>query len=156
MYLLCIGASRGFAFVEFNATQEAARWMEMKQVERSSVQIPNRCVVARVPPTAPWRQGTVTQPSGLPRGHGCAPVKLTLSYLIIYLGIPHIFCRLFLNSRKLLSSLRNFSPRRVLLLVLCLKRYSSTNNEDREKGHSSRLTSFIVHCIRACGFISKS
>ncbi|XP_034949197.1 LOW QUALITY PROTEIN: RNA-binding protein 5-like [Chelonus insularis] len=25
------GASRGFAFVEFNATQEAARWMEMKQ-----------------------------------------------------------------------------------------------------------------------------
>ncbi|XP_015510651.1 RNA-binding protein 5 [Neodiprion pinetum] len=25
------GASRGFAFVEFNATQEASRWMEMKQ-----------------------------------------------------------------------------------------------------------------------------
>lgn len=97
MYLLCIGASRGFAFVEFNATQEAARWMEMKQVERSSVQIPNRCVVARVPPTAPWRQGTVTQPSGLPRGHGCAPVKLTLSYLIIYLGIPTYFADFFLT-----------------------------------------------------------
>lgn len=93
MYLLCIGASRGFAFVEFNATQEAARWMEMKQVERSSVQIPNRCIVARVPPTAPWRQGTVTQPSGPPRGHGCAPIKnyLNLPYLIIYLGIPTYF-----------------------------------------------------------------
>lgn len=34
--LLCIGASRGFAFVEFNATQEAARWMEMKQVEKNN------------------------------------------------------------------------------------------------------------------------
>lgn len=96
MYLLCIGASRGFAFVEFNATQEAARWMEMKQVERSSVQIPNRCV-ARVPPTAPWRQGTVTRPSGPPRGHGCEPQikKATSVYLF---RNPHVFLQTFLKS----------------------------------------------------------
>lgn len=28
----CVGASRGFAFVEFSTLQEAMRWMEMKQV----------------------------------------------------------------------------------------------------------------------------
>lgn len=28
----CVGASRGFAFVEFTTLQEATRWMEMKQV----------------------------------------------------------------------------------------------------------------------------
>lgn len=107
MYLLCIGASRGFAFVEFNATQEAARWMEMKQVERSSVQIPNRCVVARVPPTAPWRQGTVTQPSGPPRGHGCAPIKNFQSTVSNYLSRnPHIFCRLFLIRSQYSRSIR--------------------------------------------------
>ena len=29
---ICVGASRGFAFVEFNTLQEASQWMEMKQV----------------------------------------------------------------------------------------------------------------------------
>lgn len=103
MYLLCIGASRGFAFVEFNATQEAARWMEMKQVERSSVQIP-----MPMPSTAPWRQGTVTQPSGPPRGHGCAPIK-NIFFNISYSNYlsrnlsppPQYFCRHFLNSLSL-------------------------------------------------------
>jgi len=110
VYLLCIGASRGFAFVEFNATQEAARWMEMKQVERSSVQIPNRCVVARVPPTAPWRQGTVTQSSGPPRGHGCAPIKrLFQSTVPNYLSRnPHIFLQTFLNSLIIYSRNINY------------------------------------------------
>lgn len=101
MYLLCIGASRGFAFVEFNATQEAARWMEMKQVERSyGPEIPNRCVVARVPPTAPWRQGTVTQSSGPLRGHGCAPIKKAISISTVsYLSRnPHIFLQILLKS----------------------------------------------------------
>lgn len=30
--ICCVGASRGFAFVEFNTLQEASQWMEMKQV----------------------------------------------------------------------------------------------------------------------------
>lgn len=126
--------------------------MEMKQVERSSIQIPNRCV-ARVPPTAPWRQGTVTQPSGPARGHGCAPqikVYFNLPYLIIYLGIPRYFCRLFLSlaSTRAIYTYRIIykfvfhcnSPRRVLLPVLCLsyrkkqkKKISWTNNEDRRR-----------------------
>lgn len=143
MYLLCIGASRGFAFVEFNATQEAARWMEMKQVERSSVQIPNRCVVARVPPTAPWRQGTVTQSSGPPRGHGCAPIKrlfLYLLYLIIYLGIPTYFCRLFLTRSQYIRAISNYkftiklyTSRRAFTLSSVYHKSSWTNNEDRRR-----------------------
>ena len=36
LYYCCIGASRGFAFVEFNAAEEATRWMEMKQVENKT------------------------------------------------------------------------------------------------------------------------
>lgn len=31
-FLYTLGASRGFAFVEFNTEQEATRWMEYKQV----------------------------------------------------------------------------------------------------------------------------
>lgn len=98
-----------------------------------------RCVVARVPPTAPWRQGTVTQPSGPPRGHGCAPIKnyFNLPYLIIYLGIPTYFCRLFLirsqYSRNIGLSLRltDIPPRRVLLSVYHKSPW--TNDEDRRR-----------------------
>lgn len=125
--------------------------MEMKQVERSSVQIPNRRV-ARVPPTAPWRQGTVTRPSGPPRGHGCEPqIKgyFNLSYLnIIYLGIsPRIFVQTFLNSlarsrysrdiswilillRK--AAARAFLPR-VLVSVVKKKKFRGLTNEDRRR-----------------------
>lgn len=68
--------------------------MDGDETGRKKSRIPIRCVVARVPPTAPWRQGTVTQPSGPPRGHGCAHIHILSIYhiLIIYLGIsPHIF-----------------------------------------------------------------
>lgn len=144
--------------------------MEMKQVERSSIQIPNRCV-ARVPPTAPWRQGTVTQPSGPARGHGCAPqikVYYNLPYLIIYLGIPQIFLQTFLITRSQASTravsdykFAHNSPRRGRALYLssvCRKKKKrkkkrlsiylvDTNNEDRKEGHSSRLLFFYVVSI---------
>lgn len=32
MHYFCVGASRGFAFVEFQNLSEAVRWMELKQV----------------------------------------------------------------------------------------------------------------------------
>ena len=59
---------------------------------------PMRCTRAT---DAPWRQGTVTQPFGLPHGHGCAPIKkgyFNLPYLIIYLGVPIYFADFSYNS----------------------------------------------------------
>lgn len=85
MLLLCIGASRGFAFVEFNATEEAMRWMEMKQVETSVNPQSRRAIIARVPSTPRGDRAQITQSAGpasalaalLHKGH------IHLSYLYI-------------------------------------------------------------------------
>lgn len=125
MYLLCIGASRGFAFVEFNATQEAARWMEMKQVERSSVQIPKmRCRTRAIDcPVAARHGNAALWPSPWPRL--CTYKKLFQSTVSNYLSrSPHIFLQTFLNSLAILArniglSLRltEIPPRRVLFAL---------------------------------------
>lgn len=63
---------------------------------------PMRCTRAT---DAPWRQGTVTQPLGLPHGHGCAPIKRLLQSTVPnYLSrSPHIICRLFLTRSQISS-----------------------------------------------------
>lgn len=126
--------------------------MEMKQVERSSVQIPNRCVV-RVPPTAPWRQGTVTQPSGpSPWPRLCTITFKLFSNLPNLSRNPHIFLQFCLKSSADIRAItgggefkiRSYSrTRRVLLFflffftsVLCLpvaKKFVDYNDEDRSR-----------------------
>lgn len=138
MYLLCIGASRGFAFVEFNATQEAARWMEMKQVERSSVQIPKmRCHTRATDcPVAARHGNAALWPSPWPRL--CTYKKLFQSTVSNYLSRnPHIFCRLFLIRSQysriigLSLQLTEIPSRRVLLSVY--HKSSWSNDEDRRR-----------------------
>lgn len=84
MYLLCIGASRGFAFVEFNATQEAARWMEMKQVEKEvqSRYPPDALLACQQRPVATGHGNAVHWPF---RGHGCAPIQRLLQFITFYI-----------------------------------------------------------------------
>lgn len=152
MYLLCIGASRGFAFVEFNATQEAARWMEMKQVERSygpDTQPMRCCTRATDCPVAARHGNAVLWPSPWPRL--CTYQKAISIYrtLIIYLGIPTYFCRLLLtlalaiytHSRDIMSLLYTHTvqittrrdARGAFTCPLSIIKSSWTNNDNRRR-----------------------
>lgn len=77
---------------------------------------PPDAFVHACPPTAPWRRGTVTQPSGPDLGHGCDHLSDQSLYIYIYIyTLPYLiylsrnppdirFCRLFLVTYGLAKS----------------------------------------------------
>lgn len=69
---LRLGASRGFAFVEFSTVHDATRWMEAKQVSWKPARLPTSSSLIR-------RAGSDHNRSAVGRGVSCHPHQLPAS-----------------------------------------------------------------------------